>query len=461
MHLAGSREFSTFRLSLAAILASRRGGDAVDETSLTAWMKAHLVVVAEPVADADAVGRIEKVVLAAIDPPLNLQTTARTPVRRRLKELRGAVRRPGQSEARSMVRQPTGHLEARSSATTLAEEVTQVSQLLRSRNAVDGELAALIGRPMTSGHLGEWLAARIFPIELEASATAAGIDGRFVEGVLAGQTVNVKWYLKHDGLLDLTLPGPDLYLVLTGPRAATGSSRGQTRPWCVESVYLLDARELIDSQRRRGVKIGTASSIPGRDVGSGRGLPSADLCVAAARRSPARCASRPGTERRGSSTQQVGVRLTRPERRGDASRPLAAELPRADHARIAGSRPRAAADIHRRVDLDQKLAPSQPDQVACSGASPSGTLPRAQGQAREGRAAGRAGWTSKPTRAQPEGPVREPGAGPDGGPARRRCGCSEAGFVREWSVRVGRRCRVLRKVTTDTVPARGSVSGQR
>lgn len=171
---------------------------------------------------------------------------------------------PDSPNARSTVRQPAGHLEARSSATTLAEEVTQVSHFVEVPECCRRRTCRLDWAPDDVRAPGRVAGGAIFLIELEASATAAGIDGRLVEGVLAGQTVNVKWYLKHDGLLDLTLPGPDLYLVLTGPRAATGSSRGQTRPWCVESVYLLDARELIDSQRRRGVKIGTASSIPAR-----------------------------------------------------------------------------------------------------------------------------------------------------------------------------------------------------
>jgi hypothetical protein len=37
---------------------------------------------------------------------------------------------------------------------------------------------------MTSGHLGEWIAAQVFDIALEASAVAVGIDGRFRSGPL-------------------------------------------------------------------------------------------------------------------------------------------------------------------------------------------------------------------------------------------------------------------------------------
>jgi hypothetical protein len=68
-----------------------------------------------------------------------------------------------------------------------ADSLARAAALLRDRNAIDAELAELIDRPMTSGHLGEWIAAQIFNIELEASAAAAGIDGRFHSGALRGR----------------------------------------------------------------------------------------------------------------------------------------------------------------------------------------------------------------------------------------------------------------------------------
>jgi hypothetical protein len=112
-----------------------------------------------------------------------------------------------------------------------ADSLARAAALLRERNAIDAELARLIDRPMTSGHLGEWIAAHVFDIELEASAVAAGIDGRFRSGPLQGWTVNIKWYLKREGLLDTTESAAlDYYLVLTGPPSAAVSSRGTTGP---------------------------------------------------------------------------------------------------------------------------------------------------------------------------------------------------------------------------------------
>ncbi|MGA4991435.1 hypothetical protein [Nonomuraea bangladeshensis] len=141
-------------------------------------------------------------------------------------------------------------------------EVERIAELLRERNAVDEKIAAIIQRPMTAGHLGEWIAARVFGIELERSAVTAAIDGRFTSGPLHGRTVNVKWYLKREGLLDMTERAAlDYYLVLTGPASPAASSRGGVRPWCIESVYLFDVQQVQAELRARGVRIGTASSV--------------------------------------------------------------------------------------------------------------------------------------------------------------------------------------------------------
>jgi hypothetical protein len=146
--------------------------------------------------------------------------------------------------------------------TVKADPLARVAALLHERNAIDAELARLTQRPMTSGHLGEWIAAQVFGIELGASAVAAGIDGRFHSGPLQGRTVNIKWYLKREGLLDTTESAAlDYYLVLTGAPAAAASSRGTTRPWCIEAVFLFDARQLRSEQITRGVKRGVASSV--------------------------------------------------------------------------------------------------------------------------------------------------------------------------------------------------------
>ena len=56
--------------------------------ALTAWMHAHLSVIAVPFDDSDTLGHLEDDVLSRLDPPMNLQGMTATPTRRRLKELR-------------------------------------------------------------------------------------------------------------------------------------------------------------------------------------------------------------------------------------------------------------------------------------------------------------------------------------------------------------------------------------
>lgn len=137
-----------------------------------------------------------------------------------------------------------------------------VADLIARRNAIDAEIAAKTGRPALPGHLGEWIAAEVFDIDLEASAVARAVDGRFASGPLAGSTVNIKWYGKREGLLDMTEdPSLDYYLVLTGPRGPAASSRGSTRPMLIHAVYLFEAPPLLETLRGRRVKIGVATSL--------------------------------------------------------------------------------------------------------------------------------------------------------------------------------------------------------
>jgi hypothetical protein len=144
-----------------------------------------------------------------------------------------------------------------------ADELAQVARLLHRRNEIDGQIAAIIQRPVAAGHLGEWIASAVFDIKLEPSAITAAIDGRFRVGKLQGKAVNIKWYLEREGLLDMTEADVlDYYLVMTGPGTPAVSSRGGVRPWRIDNVYLFDAHQLLADQRARGVKIGIASSVP-------------------------------------------------------------------------------------------------------------------------------------------------------------------------------------------------------
>lgn len=142
-------------------------------------------------------------------------------------------------------------------------DLPRLAELIKARTAIDNQIAALIGRPAERGHTGEYIAAAVFGITLQESAAHKGSDGYFTAGPLAGRAVNIKWYGKQSSIIDLNPDGmPDDYLVFTGPKSGPGSSRGLTNPWVIESVFLLDAAEVVALLRERGRRIGIATGLP-------------------------------------------------------------------------------------------------------------------------------------------------------------------------------------------------------
>jgi hypothetical protein len=134
--------------------------------------------------------------------------------------------------------------------------------LIKRRNLLEQDLTTITNRPAELGHIGEFIASKIFHIKLQEAATHKGSDGHFTEGILKDRTVNIKWYACREGLLDINpLALPDFYLVLTGPRSLAMSSRGRTRPWLIENVFLFDANAIVNKLMQTGVKIGIASSL--------------------------------------------------------------------------------------------------------------------------------------------------------------------------------------------------------
>ena len=145
------------------------------------------------------------------------------------------------------------------------DQLRRLASLVKQRNAVDQEIAGVLGRPAHTGHLGEFIAAHVFRIALLESASHKGIDGHFTARPLAGRSVNIKFATKNDGLLNMNLDSPpDFYLVMTGPRTQPASSRATTSPWVISSVFLFDAPDLVQRLIERGVKIGIATSVARR-----------------------------------------------------------------------------------------------------------------------------------------------------------------------------------------------------
>jgi hypothetical protein len=117
---------------------------------------------------------------------------------------------------------------------------------------------------MTTAHLGTWVAAQVFDIEL-ADTAEPSIDGHFTTGPLARRSVGVKWYPKRSGSLDMPKANAvDFYLVLCGPaeqpRPASGPANAP-RPWRIDSVHLFDAHARHASLTSRGVRAGTATAV--------------------------------------------------------------------------------------------------------------------------------------------------------------------------------------------------------
>ncbi|HVB64345.1 MAG TPA: hypothetical protein VNE17_06410, partial [Nitrolancea sp.] len=141
-------------------------------------------------------------------------------------------------------------------------KLTLLADMLKQRQLIDHQITTLINRPAQVGHVGEFIAAAIFDIELEMAANNKAYDGRFKSGSLSGASVNVKWYTRDENLLDISVGADlDFYLVLAGPKKMAGSPLGVGRPWVIESVYLIDAPYLIRSLVAAGKKIGIATSV--------------------------------------------------------------------------------------------------------------------------------------------------------------------------------------------------------
>jgi len=146
------------------------------------------------------------------------------------------------------------------------ESLADLAQLVRRRNTVDREIGTILGRPVHAGHFGEYIAAAIFGIDLHPSAVHKGSDGYFTDGPLAGKSVNIKYYTRGAGLLDMvanvdSTVHPDYYLVLTGPKSAAISSKGTHALWNVCFVYLFSSGELLAEVAKRPVGIGIATSV--------------------------------------------------------------------------------------------------------------------------------------------------------------------------------------------------------
>ena len=145
------------------------------------------------------------------------------------------------------------------------DTLSELANLIQQRSLIDREIAAILNRPVHSGHFGEYIASAVFGIELNADANTKSHDGYFQTGPLAGHTVNLKYRTVHRKMLNLgssidPADHPDFYLALTGPNAPAGPARGTVAPLCVNAAYLFDSHELLAALAERGM-------LPGAPIG--------------------------------------------------------------------------------------------------------------------------------------------------------------------------------------------------
>jgi hypothetical protein len=149
------------------------------------------------------------------------------------------------------------------SADARTQQLGELLGLLVGLNGVDRLIAQRIGQPAENGPIGEFLASRLFDIELVAGAARKTHDGRFASGPLAGRTVDVRLYARPNGILD-NPPGhkPDYYLVLAGPDGGATGSRGSTRALVIGQVFLFEGARLLKDLKKK--KPGKVTSVPAR-----------------------------------------------------------------------------------------------------------------------------------------------------------------------------------------------------
>jgi hypothetical protein len=138
----------------------------------------------------------------------------------------------------------------------VSEDLVRLAGLLAARDELDAQIARVVGRSARPGDVGEFIAARIFDIELATSATQAGYDGVFRSGPLRGKTVNVKTYGDVLGGIDIGAHPCDCYLVLTGPPRG-GAVGVRHHPWRITGVYLFEMAKLMAVLQQRGSRSGS------------------------------------------------------------------------------------------------------------------------------------------------------------------------------------------------------------
>lgn len=138
------------------------------------------------------------------------------------------------------------------------DDLIRLAEIIRSRNDTESRIAEIIKKRGDKGSVGEYIASRIFGIDLAKSGRQKGYDGIFKSKPLTGSSVDVKFYPKQQWSIDINPKAwPDYFLILAGPERIDSKAH----LWLIKSVYLFDARKLKKKLEQRSVKIGRATSV--------------------------------------------------------------------------------------------------------------------------------------------------------------------------------------------------------
>ena len=153
-HIGGNASSSTFRLTIASLLVDELALQldapgvltSASNAIVTTWIREHLAISVLAYDDRDTLGEFEHEVVTRLDPPLNLEHCAPTPIRRTLTRLRAQfntgraspINAPG-PEAGANVSDGAAELSAPSSATPSPRSEHATGHLF----VIDGDLTRL------------------------------------------------------------------------------------------------------------------------------------------------------------------------------------------------------------------------------------------------------------------------------------------------------------------------------
>jgi hypothetical protein len=143
------------------------------------------------------------------------------------------------------------------------DALNQLADAIRQRNQAEDRIATIVGRPVSAGTLYQFVACRVFDIDLDGPDCDVlhGV-GRFCSGPLAGRSVAVRRTGVSTRSLDITIdPLPDFILVMACSDAVSVSPEFDARPSLVDRVYLFDAGRLVAELEGRGRKVGAGTVV--------------------------------------------------------------------------------------------------------------------------------------------------------------------------------------------------------